>query len=124
MQSLEDLDNGSSLVLHESAKSDLSPEQKLSRAMIVLAVQDLNLENHFPELKRHFVVAKTKKIKRPNVISAIDYILSEGDQGALCYDNACMNLLIDRESLRNLLIKCIKENDGEVFEIYRSWRSV
>lgn len=97
-----------------SNSSSLQPVQVLYVKMIVLAIQDLHLEEEFIDLKEWFIVTKARDAHRRNVVSALSWLFSSDTTYCLSFVNCCSMLLIDPSRLRDTIFRLASQSSNPV----------
>lgn len=112
------------LVAHgNSQSSQITGERLLLLTMVVLALQDLNLEDHFKGLKKYFTISKKPKRDIEAMYSAFDYIFKEEEEDYfLSFSNFCFVFKIEEELFRDLILTVLKKDHTLAHTEYIVWQ--
>ncbi len=97
----------------------ISPEKSLLLAMLTLTIQDLGLTKYFKELKEHYVILPSSKLKKDTIEDAVIFLIDETESYLYSFNNVCRLLNLDPDLVRGQIIKCIlKEKESYAFTVY------
>jgi len=107
-----------------NSNSFITEEKLLVLKIFVLVLQDLNLEEHFKELRQYFIVNKNPKNNIENMHSAFDYLIKDYSNYVLSFSHFCELFKIQEEAVRERILKIIRKQKSLVHNQLVIWETL